>query len=382
VVARADRGEKNRMVIRNLCWSLGLLAAVCSGCSSDSGAGNGFIDLPPAPRSNITSGNGDGAGGYSSGGGGLSGSTSIAGTSSVSPDAGGMSGVDAVLPSAGCGKALPMGQTLGAYIEYTVHVTGATLDPNFSYPAHDRGYYVWLPKDYNSSKPYRTTFIGYGCGNKYAGNTATYKLMLQDPESIYIGMNMPPDNIATQEGACYNDSGGLQSTEWEFFGLMGDQVEQNFCVDQNRVFVAGYSSGSWLANMLGCYYAGPNPARKFGPDLSVRGQSTVSGGPVPSTVPCGGNVAGMWIHDTNDPANDYGGSVMARDRVLTQNGCVGSAMKAWGSIDLLSSVCMQYTACPVDYPVVFCTTMGLQHGAQDNRALPGFIEFQEMMNAK
>ncbi len=363
------------MVIRNLSCSLGLLAAVCSGCSSDSGAGNGLIELPTPMRS--MSDNATGA----------SGSTSIASTGGSATNGGGSSvggmsgaGSAAVLPSAGCGKALPTGQTLGSYFEYTVHVTGATLDPNFSYPAHDRGYYVWLPTDYDSSKAYRTTFIGYGCGNKYAGNTATYKLMLQDPESIYIGMNMPPDNIATQEGACYNDSGGLQSTEWEFFGLMGDQVEQNFCVDQNRVFVAGYSSGSWLANMLGCYYAGPDPNRKFGPDLSVRGQSTVSGGPVPSTVPCGGNVAGMWIHDTDDPANDYGGSVMARDRVLTQNGCVGSATKAWGDIDLLSSVCQQYTACPADYPVVFCTTMGLQHGAQDNRALPGFIEFEDMMN--
>jgi poly(3-hydroxybutyrate) depolymerase len=350
------------MVIRKLCCSLALLA-VFGACSSDPGAGNGYIDLPAV--------------GPSTASGGASASSAGAGGAVTS---GGMSSVSAVLPSAGCAKPLPAGQTLGSYTKYTVHVTGVTLDPNFSYPAHDRDYYVWLPKDYDPTKPYRVTFIGYGCGNKYAGNTATYKLMLQDPESIYIGMNMPPDNIATQEGPCYNDNGGLQATEWEFFGLMGDQVEQNFCIDQNRVFVAGYSSGAWLANMFGCYFAGKDPSRKFGPDLSVRGQSSVTGGPVPSNVPCGGKVAGMWIHDINDPANDYGGSVMARDRVLAENGCTGSATKAWGDIDLLSSVCQQYTACPADYPVVFCTTMGLQHGAQDDRALPGFIEFQNMMS--
>ncbi|HWZ87835.1 MAG TPA: hypothetical protein VNW92_03265, partial [Polyangiaceae bacterium] len=170
------------MVIRKLCCSLALLA-VFGACSSDPGAGNGYIDLPAV--------------GPSTASGGASASSAGAGGAVTS---GGMSSVSAVLPSAGCAKPLPAGQTLGSYTKYTVHVTGVTLDPNFSYPAHDRDYYVWLPKDYDPTKPYRVTFIGYGCGNKYAGNTATYKLMLQDPESIYIGMNMPPDNIATQEG--------------------------------------------------------------------------------------------------------------------------------------------------------------------------------------
>ena len=298
------------MVIRNLTWSFVLLGAWCGACAGKVDGGDHYIDLPA-----VTPVMHSGAAGSSS----MSGS---AGSSS-----GGMSSADAVLPSAGCNKPLPTGQTLGSYTKYTVHQTGVTLDPNFSYPAYDRDYYVWLPKDYAPAKPYRITFIGYGCGNKYAGATATYKLMQQDPESIYVGMNMPPDNIATSEGPCYNDNGGLQATEWEFFGLMGDAVEQTFCVDQNRVFVAGYSSGSWLANMFGCYFAGKDPNRKFGPDLSVRGQSTVTGGPVPTDVPCGGKVAGMWIHDTDDPANSYGGSVMARERVLMENGCASSATK-------------------------------------------------------
>jgi hypothetical protein len=47
---------------------------------------------------------------------------------------------------------------------------------------------------------------------------------------------------------------------------------------------------------------------------------------------------------------------------------------------LLSSVCEQYVDCPAQYPVVFCTTMGLQHGAQDDKALPGFIEFENLVS--
>src|SRR5450755_4266223 len=100
------------MVIRNLCWSFGLLAAVCGACSSDPGAGNGYIDLPSVGPSSR-----GGSGAVS----GVSGSTSIAGTG-ASVAVGGMSSVDAVLPSTGCSKPLPTGQTMGSYTKYTVHV--------------------------------------------------------------------------------------------------------------------------------------------------------------------------------------------------------------------------------------------------------------------
>jgi len=67
------------MVIRNLCWSLGLFAAVCGACSSDPGAGNGYIDLPSVAPSGHGGGSGSGSGSGAASG--VSGSTSIAGTS-------------------------------------------------------------------------------------------------------------------------------------------------------------------------------------------------------------------------------------------------------------------------------------------------------------
>ncbi len=286
--------------------------------------------------------------------------------------------VSAVLKSAGCGKPVPEGQTAGSYTDYSVHVTGATLT-DFTWPEHDRKYHVWVPTDYDSNKAYQTVFIGYGCGDKYAGATATYKLMDEDPEKIYVGMDMPPDGIADNEGACYNDDGGMNSTEWEFFGLAATEVEASFCVDQHRVYVAGYSSGAWLANMLGCYFAGVDPNRKFGPTISLRGQMTVTGG-LPAIPACGGKIAAMWIHDEGDGGNVIGGSISALDRVLAVDGCTGSPTEPWGE-GSLANVCKRYTACPAEYPVVFCTTQGRGHDAQNDNALPGFTQFMQLIKA-
>jgi poly(3-hydroxybutyrate) depolymerase len=211
--------------------------------------------------------------------------------------------------------------------------------------------------------------------------------MGKDPESIYVAMDMPPAGFPPAGKDCYDNTVGKQSVEWEAMGLVASQVQKDFCVDENRLFVSGYSSGAWVSNMFGCYFAGKDPNRQFGPDISVRGQASVTGGPVLPDVPCGGKVAALWIHDSDDHENIIGGNSMTSlPRVLTANGCMGGVSgptAPWGtSVAELMTECKQYTSCPAQYPVIFCTTSGRGHSAQDVLALPSFIEFQNMMNAK
>ncbi len=291
--------------------------------------------------------------------------------------------VDTVLPSPGCARALPADHTLGKYIQYSQHVSGKTLDPSFSVPAHDRGFYVWLPTDYDATKPYRVTFLFMGCGDRNAASTATYKLMIQDPESIYVAMNMPPTGLPPEGKDCYDNYIGKRSLEWEFMGLAGSFVQQNFCIDENQLFIGGYSSGAWVANMFGCYFAGHDPARMFGKDISVRGQAGVEGGPAQPDVPCSGKVAAFWLHDEDDNSIPLEGDRdIALPRVLAVNECVGgvSGPKApWGPNADLQSVCQQYTACPAEFPVIFCTSVADAKSAQDERVLPGFIAFEDLL---
>jgi hypothetical protein len=289
----------------------------------------------------------------------------------------------AVLSSPGCGKAFPLNQQLGAYTEYLQHVTGQTLDPSFSVAPHDRGYYVWLPKDYESTRPYRVTFLFAGCGSRDDADQNTYKLMTADPEAIYVAMNLPPPGLPPEGRDCYDTFSGPRSIELEFMGSVGSALQNQFCVDENRLFVAGYSSGATLADQLGCYFAGKDPQRKFGPDVSVRGMLGVTGAIPSADYACGAKVAALWID--NPDSNVLPISLVldtSLPRVLSVDGCTaGSAgpSSAWGSSADLQSGCVHYDACPSGYSVVLCKTTAC-HSAAEDLMLPGAIEFENSMN--
>ena len=250
----------------------------------------------------------------------------------------------------------------------------AATDPS---KAVDRLFWIRVPANYDKNKAYRVVYIGQGCGGGN-GRDNTWTLFDESrggsEQAIYVAMALPPNN---PNGACYDNEAGLSSQEWEAFELFHKTVESKYCADNNRVYIAGYSSGGWVANMWGCYFAGiPDPPRKFAPGFRLRGQAAVTGG-LPAIPPCNGPVAAIWIHDAGDTANVIAGNYAARDRVLAANGCAGSPTAPWAP---MSDVCVQYTACPKQYPVVFCTTNGQGHGDQPTRALPAFDKFFDMMD--
>ena len=51
-------------------------------------------------------------------------------------------------------------------------------------------------------------------------------------------------------GTCWDAS--ANGADVVFFDAMVADVKARFCTDENRVFVVGYSSGSWLVNQLTC----------------------------------------------------------------------------------------------------------------------------------
>src|SRR5260221_608949 len=46
--------------------------------------------------------------------------------------------------------------------------------------------------------------------------------------------------------------GGPDPPALPYFDVTLAAVEAELCVDPTRIFVAGFSSGSWLTNLLGC----------------------------------------------------------------------------------------------------------------------------------
>jgi hypothetical protein len=274
--------------------------------------------------------------------------------------------VNAVLRGPGCGRSLPTNQVSTVagsptgYTKFIVMTTGATLAGPVPAKAGPRTFWVRVPADYDSTLPLYS---------EAQGGTE---------EAIYVIVDLPTVGV---DEPCYDTASGPMSQEWEAFQLFQTFVDEHYCVDDNRIFVTGFSAGGWLANMWGCYFAGdgqrpasdPATPRAFAPTYHVRGQAVNSGGEPANDPPCNGPVAAIWIHGTAEALNPFAGDQAALARVLKMNGCEGSPTAPWHPEVSGLDVCQQYTACPADYPVVFCATnLVSQNGPDVRRAVPAF----------
>jgi poly(3-hydroxybutyrate) depolymerase len=332
--------------------------------------------------------------------GGNGGTTDAAGTTGA---AGGLAPINT-----GCGKPLPdnqiptvVGRPTG-YTHFTVMGTGATLAGPVPSKAGPRTFWVRVPADYDPNHRYRVVYIGQGCGGYEVANTSTMQLFSAqqggNEEAIYVALDIPRDTVNQD---CYDNRDGPSSQEWEAFELFHTVVDSTYCVDNDNVFVSGYSTGGWLTNMWGCYFAGdgqrpwdgqpggPAPdanvaPRRFAPRYHVHGQAANSGGEPANNPPCNGPVAAIWLHDLMD-SNAYSGNHdVALPRVLRMNGCYSATPNtaAWHEDLMGKGVCVKYIDCPAAYPVVFCTTVGQGHGDDHTRAILGFTAFFDEATAR
>jgi len=235
----------------------------------------------------------------------------------------------------GCDKATT--QALNTWVETMVMTSGA-----------NRPYSVRLPTNYDPARAYPVVVLLHGCGS---GTN-----------------NVPMEKATGSDAILVRGTGSAASTCWDtsatgkdvaFFDSMVADTKARFCSDEGRVFIVGYSSGSWLVNQLTCIRA----------DV-VRGGASVSGGES-SNGKCGVPVARIFLHDTTDMDNVISGSERARDRQLTQNMCDKAA--AATAVD--PSPCKQYQGCKAGYPVQWCQTSGNAHGRQDTFAPGAFWGF-------
>jgi hypothetical protein len=331
----------------------------------------------PTAGTSTTNGEGGGAAGTSP--------TLVTGAGGMSP-VGGPNDLGSVWKSSGCGKALPAKQVTtvpGSRIGYTayhVQQTGVTLGEDQPDKAVDRQFFVRVPVDYNPNKAYRVVYEYQNCGpSPSEGNIATYPLFDQGQggteQAVYVAVSLPPNH---PNNSCFDNRAGTLSQEWEAFQLFHDEVEATYCVDNNRIFMSGYGSGGWVSHMFSCYFGGiPTPPRKFLPKYAVRATASVEGGLIPENMPgCNGAVGALYIHNEGDPGNPVPSYLAALENTLVQNGCVGTQSVVWPEVP---NVCVQYTACPKDHPVVLCLTHGQGQSDQAGYAIPTFKRFFDSM---
>jgi polyhydroxybutyrate depolymerase len=347
---------------------LGLVAAVGAGCQNASsvgpshgmggaggasGGGPGTAGSSGGSSGAAGTGGGGGSGAADASGGAGSGAAGAPLQSDAAPadapasgDAGtpgdAMASGDAtpgrpVKPSAGCGKANPL---TGARTITTGGQTG--------------NFVVNLPAGYSPQTPMPLGFAFHGFGNPLCTGECVgfkdLKAITAFPKSLSDGWEGTPEPLASN---------------LQFFEDLVALMKNEYCVDENRIFVAGVSSGGQFIEYLACRY-GDWLWQVTPVSASVVGAA--------NTAACKGTPPILVIHGVTDMAGNYGQGVA--QMFAKRNGCSANlpAGLAQAKTDMMAAftamraehVCLDWDACTAN-PVRFCissqiTYNGLTHG--------------------
>jgi polyhydroxybutyrate depolymerase len=281
---------------------------------------------------------------------GASGGASSTGASSGGTDGGGTTTTDGgrpAGPSAGCNQPPPSTEPIGDAVLQMISVTGLAQEYVTGYT--QRKYCTTMPKGYDVTKPYPVVFYGPGCGatgcegSSFTGRTdIIYVEAISSAEAN--GQNIVPLNGSP---GCFQTgkTSTADSPELNYFDQVMSVVESKYCVDKGRIFAAGTSSGSWLANYLGCARGNV-----------IRGIAADSGG-MPSPHPtCTGGAAAMEFPGDSATVTEADGTQIgvsvARDLFIQLNGCSMTPT----NMTFGTASCQYYGGC--SSPVVWCNTGG------------------------
>jgi poly(3-hydroxybutyrate) depolymerase len=310
--------------------------------------------------------------------------------------------------SVGCGT-VNLEDEPGAYEVHDLNVPGVDSywlterEPyagQSPYTFEFRSYAIRLPVGYDPNVPYPIVFQGGGCGNTdgTSGHTGGRDMLPDSGEgqAIQVGLSyVYPDGA----GACFQDE-GANTYELPYFDAVYAEINSKYCIDLEKVFIGGYSSGAWMAYSMAFARGGV-----------IRGIGTGAGGiradrPPESELPfaafmiTGEDDGANPVHDTKDGSTCGGteaegcwkgeticgfpgaedcedeGSAAARDHILERNGCVGTTTEQFG----IWPDCKKYTGCPAAFPVVYCMPAG-GHTDGEDRLNPGVWDFWSALPA-
>ena len=233
-----------------------------------------------------------------------------------------------------------------------------------SYPAcvngmKKRGFWVYLPANFDNTKPSKVIYQAAGCGDTSPaqGGTSSYPYQDVDQNSaiqvIQVGLEYSRNDL------CY-DNQNPTSNDFKLFPVLHQWMEKNFCVDKTKQYFSGYSTGAWVANQFTCAFPDVLHGFVFATGSEPQQPACVSGHPA----------AGLFLHDIGDTANTFDSMLPGCVRLLTQNGCTvktcdkqtmaNQTLVTTYTVPALgqpaSMQCVSFNGCPTNAPVVWCST--------------------------
>jgi poly(3-hydroxybutyrate) depolymerase len=316
--------------------------APIAGTSATTGGTSAGGSSPASSGAPGTSGSGPAAGGA---GGSFAGQTASGGQASGDGGSGGSGGSSGTGKSAGCGKmpTIPSSQyNSGAHIA----ITAANMQ---------REYILNVPSNYDNTHPYKFVIAYHelnGNDDEMYRNKYYHLLPLANDSTIFVAPNGQQNNQnCTAAGGCGwpnpNDSDMLLAD------AVVAQIEQNFCIDTNRIFATGWSYGASMSYETACERplgSVTNGVAGYIRSIAVYSAAQLSGSCKPAKP-----VAYYASHGTNDMVLDY-----SRGLTLLQNMAAVDSCTAMTPTKVTSGshVCTNFMGCGIGYPVEFCSFNG------------------------
>lgn len=216
---------------------------------------------------------------------------------------------DRVIPhhSAGCGKA-------PAEASRTVTVEGV-----------ERSYLLTKPRSSGDAAPLIVAFHGRTNSNEQVQK--------------YYGLDREADRYFVAYPAAIKNGSSFSWSDTRdvlFFDEIVRQLGESYCIDMDRIFVAGHSLGAWFANTVACVRGG-----------IVRGSATVGGSTTMGN--CKGPSAALIINNPKDASSPHAASEAMRDIRIGENACEPRSQQSQPE----SLSCIEYQGCSKN-PVRFC----------------------------
>jgi len=248
--------------------------------------------------------------------------------------------------SSGCGKA----PTIASSNYNNGHHIAITVG------SMAREYILNVPTNYDNTKPYKFVIAYHelnGNDDEMYKNQYYHLLPLSNNTTIFVAPNGQLNNVnCTSASNCGwpNPNG----TDMAFADALVSQIEQNFCVDTNRIFATGWSYGASMSEQTACDRPLAGETKGWG----VRAIAVYSVAYLSNTDNCKAStahpVAYYASHGTNDTVLQYSGGVSIAQTWAAADACTAQTpTQATGN-----HVCTNYMGCSAGYPVEFCSFVG------------------------
>ncbi|MFC1642406.1 alpha/beta hydrolase family esterase, partial [Myxococcota bacterium] len=217
--------------------------------------------------------------------------------------------------------------------------TGTAIDGTITVGGQQRTYRLSVPTDYVPGEPLPLVFALNGVGGDGQGAQSAFGL-----ETNHRAIFIYPDstyNETVSTVAWFFEENGVDVA---FFDALITYLTENYCVDMDRIFALGASSGAIMSNMLGCFRG--DVLRAIAPASGMTWSNT-----------CKGDVAVMVIcgaQDTYNPCDDAkNGGKSQTDFWVPQNKCGTQTAPS-----PIADICAAFQGCTDADPVLLCTHPG------------------------